>query len=80
MLQFGGSGVYRKYRSSQRYYRWELPVLLPEPSTAYENWVLDSTEVASEVKPELPLNRKYRSSQRYYRSELPVVLLEPSTA
>ena len=32
----------QKYRSSQQYYRSELPEVLPEPSTAYESWVLDS--------------------------------------
>ena len=41
-LQFGASEVYRKYRSSQRYYRSKLPEVLPEPSTANESWVLDS--------------------------------------
>ena len=52
-----------------------LPAVLPpgtsgvtsEPSTACENWVLDSTEVVPEVDPVLPLYRNFRSFSRYYR-------------
>ena len=52
---------YRKYRPIGRYYRSELPEVLPEPSTAYESWVLDSngsttgSSTGTTAKPEVPV-------------------------